>query len=441
MVARFFPSKYFWLPAGVLLASVLHNATASAQVASAGGEDPLAILSPGKAAERNLNDKPSRDYTGLPLGGWLLYPSVLAGAVYDDNLFQSSTNRVASTGVNIAPSFLADRDTGIHHTTLYANGNINLYPDISGGNTVNLITGFRQVWEAQRDLVLRVSGEYDRRTDMYNNGVVVSPLTGQALGVFASPQRYNVFTGSASALKSFDRFFVGLAGTVTGTTYDTLYTTTGPTSQSYRDDVVYAVDARFGYKLTPIIYAFSQATGNFRVFDDPIYNSEGYRVEVGLGTDRISLFRGEIYAGYQRQIYDYAPFGAPDSPVYGCKVYWYPTKAWTVSASLDETYQDSGLTTVGNLTGSAAHVTAAALNVNYVMSRWWNASIQGGYSDISYIDGGRHDHRWSAGATLNYQIMRNLDATFRYNLADVQSNVSGGSFVRNQFTLGGTYKY
>ena len=45
-----------------------------------------------------------------------------------------------------------------------------------------------------------------------------------------------------------------------------------------------------------------------------IYNSEGYRVVGGLGTDRISLFKGEIYAGYQQQLYDYTPFGSPSEP-------------------------------------------------------------------------------------------------------------------------------
>jgi hypothetical protein len=261
------------------------------------------------------------------------------------------------------------------------------------------------------------------------------------LGLQTGPQRSNVFTGSASGLKSFDRLFVGLAGTVVETTYDTLYTTGGPASESSLNNVAYSVDGRLGYKITPVIYVFSQATGNTRAFDDSIYNSQGYRIVGGLGSDRISLFQGEIYAGYQRQIYDTAQFGSLGNPVYGGKISWFPTRAWSVTASLDETFQDSGSATVGNPLGSAAYVTSALVSINYAISHSWNASVQGGHEDLSYISGGRRDHQWTTGTTLNYEILRNLNATFKYTFATIESNAPGGSFTRNQLTLGGAYKY
>lgn len=428
--------------AGLISACVIGRA--HAQVVGAPGVggytgDTLSLLSPKPMAERSLRHKPTREYNGLPIAGWMLYPSFLASASFDDNLFLSSTNRVSAVGMRLRPNIIADRDAGIHHTTVYANGDFRIFPDQSTGNTVNAQTGVDHVWEAQRDLTFRVNGEYDRRTDMFNNGFVVTPF-GNA-GTIASPQRYNQFSGSVSGLKSFDRIFVGLGATVVGTTYDTLFTTTGPVSQGFRDGVVYAVTGRLGYSITPLLYAFSESTGNFREFSSSVFNSDGYRTVAGLGADRIGLFRGEVYAGYQRQLYDSPLFASQSSPVYGGKLYWYPTRAWTVTASLDETFQDSGLTTVGNPTGSAARVTSALVNVNYAMSRSWSASVRGGYDDLAYINGGRHDNRWNAGAQLNYEILRNLNATFEYSFVSVLSNVVEGSFTRNQFTLGGTYKY
>jgi hypothetical protein len=426
----------------VALALNCFIAAASAQAIGASvADDMLGLLSPKPMAERSLNDRPSREYTGIPFEGWMLYPNFLVAATYDDNLFQTSTNRVAAAGVNLHPTFLADRDAGLHHTILYLDGDINLYPGEPTGNTVNARTGFAQVWKAERDLTFRINGEYARRSDLYNNGSVISPSTAQVLGLQTGPQRSNVFTGSASGLKSFDRLFVGLAGTVVETTYDTLYTMGGPVSESYRNNVAYSVDGRLGYKITPVIYAFSQVTGNTRVVDDSLYNSQGYRIVGGLGSDRISLFQGEIYAGYQRQIFDAAQFGSPGNPVYGGKISWFPTRAWIVSASLDETYQDASSATVGNPLGSAAYVTSALVNINYAMSRSWNASVQGGYEDLSYISGGRRDHRWTTGATLTYEILRNFNVTFKYSFATIESNAPGGSFTRNQLTLGGAYKY
>jgi hypothetical protein len=306
-----------------------------------------------------------------------------------------------------------------------------------------------------RDLVFQIGGEYDRLTDPYNNGVVTTPY-GTLGGIIASPQRYNVFGGYMLGLTSFGRFFAGLSVSSFATTYDTLSTTTGPLDQAYRNNLITTVTGRLGYSVTPLLYAYLESAGNFHNFSGDttynliapnvqsagtLYNSEGYRAVVGLGIDRIGLFKGEIYAGYQQQLYDYAPFGTPSSPVYGGKISWFPTRAVTITGALDETYQDSGLTTSDNSTGSGAFVTAATTTLRYAMAREWSASINGGYADVRYISGGRHDHRWDAGSSLNYEIARNIFATFKYTRVLVESNAEGGSFTANQFSLGGTYKY
>jgi hypothetical protein len=407
-------------------------------------DDAPSLLSPKPMTQRSLRSKPMRDYTGLPFADWLIYPSLFVGVAFDDNVFQATNYRTSEPGVRLRPNIVAVRDAGIHKTTAFAHGDIRLYPDLSTANAVDVRAGLSHRWEARRDLSFRFQGEYDRRTDMYNNGYVTTSngAATPAIGAkIASPQRYNQFIGSTAALKSFDRFFVGLGGSIVGTDYDALDTTAGSISQSYRNNVVYAATGRLGYLVTPLLYAFTEATGNFRNFDNAIYNSDGYRLVGGLGTDRISLFRGEVYAGYQRQLYDSPLFVSPSSPVIGGKVFWYPTRAWTVTASVDETFQDSGLTAVGNPTGSAARVTSALATVNYALSRSWSASVRGGHDALVYINGGRHDSRWTAGGQLNYEILRNLNATFDYSFVTVASNALGASFSRNIFSLGATYKY
>jgi hypothetical protein len=79
--------------------------------------------------------------------------------------------------------------------------------------------------------------------------------------------------------------------------------------------------------------------------------------------------------------------------------------------------------------------------VNYALSRSWSASVRGGHDALVYINGGRHDSRWTAGGQLNYEILRNLNATFDYSFVTVASNALGASFSRNIFSLGATYKY
>ncbi|TDX62149.1 hypothetical protein EDE12_11155 [Methylosinus sp. sav-2] len=402
------------------------------------------VITPNSFGVRSLRDTPTREYQGLPLGGWMLYPSLLVAGTYDDNPFQAPSDRKGAAGTHLRPSFIADRDNGLHHTTVFTIGDFRIYPDLSTANTVNVEAGFNHTWEARKDLVVSASGEYSRRTDMYNTGQVVNPFVLGGVtyrGTQASPQRYNQFIGSVGVQKSFDRLFIGLSSTARATTYDTLYTTTGALGQTYRNNLVTGVTGRLGYYATPLLFVFTEAGGNFRDFRDPTYNSEGYRFTGGIGTDRIGLIRGEIFAGYQSQFYFSGLFPSANSPVYGGKLYWYPTRAWTIEAGLDETFQDSALSTVGNTTGSAARATSANLRIGYKLARSWSATVNGQYTDIAYISGGRHDSRWNSGATLNYEILRNLNATFEYAFTRVFSNSDGAAFTRNVFTLGATYKY
>ncbi len=419
-----------------------------------GSDDLLNLLSPQPMAQRSLREKPTRDYQGMPVEGWMLFPSLFVGGVYDDNLLSQSTNREAGVGAKLRPAVIAERSSGVQHTAIFLNGDFDIYPGKPSGNIINAQAGFAHVWELQRDFVLRFGGEYDLLTDPFTNGVVTDPFG--TLGEIASPQRSNRVGGYVSGVKSFNKFFVGLSLSSYATAYDTLYTTTGSLPQSFRDNLITTATVRLGYALSPVIYAFTDVAGNQHNFSGDsvygliapgiwssgtLYNSHGYRLVAGLGTDRISLFKGEIYAGYQQQNYAYSGFGTNSSPVYGGKISWFPTRAWTLSVALDETYQDLGLQISGNTQGSAAFVTAATTSLQYAMSRQWNASISGGYSELIYVSGGRRDQRWSAGATLNYEIARNILATAGYTLMLVESNAAGGSLTRNQFALGATYKY
>jgi hypothetical protein len=137
-------------------------------------DDAPSLLSPKPMTQRSLRSKPMRDYTGLPFADWLIYPSLFVGVAFDDNVFQATNYRTSEPGVRLRPNIVAVRDAGIHKTTAFAHGDIRLYPDLSTANAVDVRAGLSHRWEARRDLSFRFQGEYDRRTDMYNNGYVTT---------------------------------------------------------------------------------------------------------------------------------------------------------------------------------------------------------------------------------------------------------------------------
>ena len=411
----------------------------SAPTSSSASDDTFSLLSPKPLASVNPLLQPSRDYRGLDFADWLFYPTFSAGAIYNDNLFLTARNHVSAIGTRLHPALIAERDAGIHKTTIYGDADARLYPDLAAANAVDARAGFSHIWEAQRDLVIKLQGQYDHKTLLTNGGLVLTP-TG-ASGTLVGLQSYNQYQTAASVQKSFDWLFVGLAGGVVKTTYDQLDTTGGKLSQNYRDSLVTTVSARGGYWISPAFYAYTEAVGNFRDYADASYNSQGYRVVGGLGSDRISLFRGEIYGGYQQQIYDKALKGSLASPVFGGKIYWYPTRDWTVRASLDETFTDSSTPTPTNPLGNPARRTSARLSLSYQLARDWSASWFGGFDHSVYLGSPRLDDSYMTGANLTYGIYRNLGVTLNYTFIRVNSNAALSSYSCNVISMGATYKY
>jgi hypothetical protein len=442
----------------VVLQPTLKPATETDELASVFSDKPI-------MARRSLRESPTRDYQGLPVEGWMLYPSLFLGGLHDSNIFQNSdqtslatstttsTRPVQGMAVNASPSILADRNRGVHRTEVFLDGDFSLYPNTPKGNRINAQAGIGHVWEAQRDLILKMGAEYDYLNNITATGYVRTPY-GQAL--IGAPQFSSIMGGFASGVKSFDKIFVGVSGSLYDTTYQSLNTSLGNLPQSYRDNLLTTGTARVGYSFSPALYSFMEGTGNLRNYSSDtvmglitpgvatpgtFYNSQGYRVVAGLGSDRISLFRGEIYGGYQAQNYLYGGFGTHSSLVYGGKLSWFPTRAWTVSLALDELFLDSSLPLYSNPLGSAAFVTQASAAVTYDISRQWNATIKGGYADYRYLSGNRRDRGLMGDFTFNYHISRGLMATANYSLNALNSTAVGGNYTRNLLKLGVTYKY
>ena len=99
---------------------------------------------------------------------------------------------------------------------------------------------------------------------------------------------------------------------------------------------------------------FGEGDGIFQRFENSVFDTNGYRVIGGLGEDDPeSLFRAEIYGGYQAQQQSTndnvsgtrehtarLPNGFPTnvgSGVFGARLTYFPTQYWTWIASVDQT--------------------------------------------------------------------------------------------------------
>jgi hypothetical protein len=275
-------------------------------------------------------------------------------------------------------------NTTNHQTTLYGVADARFFDT----NTVSATTGFSHSYEPRPDVVLNSQFNYTRQTDIFtsalnfNNGAigpVNSPTSSAPLFINpfgtspgVNPIAYNQYTLTGYATKKFgadDRGFVtvGAAGFYLAYDHSTDLSSLGPTIAPFNtshDGTNYQFSGRLGYHVAPSLYVFADGSGIFQRFNNSLFNTNGYRVTGGIGSDDPkSLLTGEIYGGYQAQheqsdqilnpigfpllgiplnsvtLGTPFPSGIPqntDSSVFGGRIYYFPTRRWALMAQVDE---------------------------------------------------------------------------------------------------------
>lgn len=401
-------------------------------------EDTVALLAPVRHDGKNPLLRPGREYRGIPIESWMLYPSIIAGVTFDDNLVWSRTNKIAAPGFRLAPEIIAVREVGGSKTTVFGSVDARLYPGVRHADTASARAGVEQIWTPTHDLTIKGKLEYDRTALAISSNFVVNNTV---LSTIASPQVDDKLKGTVAVQKTFGRMFVGLSLDAAATAYHAFETSTGWTSQSYRDSRVETATLRIGGWVTPAIYAFGEASGNARDYTSAPYGSRGYRAIAGIGSDRISLFRGEIYAGVQQQFYRNSVIGTASSPVIGGQLYWYPTRSITVRAALDQTFSDSSLPTLSNPNGYPSKATAARLSATFRPSKDFSATWRASYEYTSYLASTRRDNGWRTGIEAGYHFTHSIELLGAYEFSKVYSTDPFGGYMRNSVSLGMKYRY
>jgi hypothetical protein len=421
---------------------------------------------------------PTGEYKeGLPAGGWILFPSVFVGAVYNDNLSQSAqgTPLENAFGVRAVPRLVGTYDGGIYKTTVYGVVDGDFYHDNASSsnffdtNTLSASAGFAELYQPTRELAFNVYGNYTRERDIFNsalnfnNGAIGPAGTPQSnipiiinpFGTTPSvnPIPFNQFTGGASGTAISGPFFATLGAAAFYILYDESPDTVPAPFQTSLNGANIWVTGRLGYHVVPGFYVFGEGDGIFQRFNNSLFDTNGYRAIGGIGWDEPkSLFRGEIYGGYQAQFQEnlneavippglVVPPTDIAKPVFGGRLSYYPTPYWTLIAQVDQTLGVSTFLSPGIPAGAPSQVTTAILQTTYGIARDWSVGARGGYTRAQFFGISDLQNGWLAGASFNYQIWRNLFLTLDYQYTNVRSNVAFGNFITNMGTAGVTYKY
>jgi hypothetical protein len=435
---------------------------------------PMALAQEPPPLDVSRNSLPARSPDAVTIGGWSLYPTVRVYSLYSDNLFLSPQNPLSVTGFGMSPSLTAELSNGIHTTTLYGNIDRQVYPTDNEVNTFDRQAGFTQKYEALRDLIFSVHGDYTHKTisnalqnsiptvvaapattllpngnTLLPNGTILSP-TGQPIGQanpatapngISSVNPFDQFTGTFSVDKIFNRGILSLSGSAARTDYET---------KNFQDSNTRTFTENAGVWLGPLLYAYSNGSIATFVTDASSSSTTSYRVVGGVGTRKFGLFRGSAYLGHQGS----EGGSSAGGDVYGGKLFYYPTPEWTLSAGIDETINIASQASPTNLAltlpaltpvqiplSASTRITATSFQTDYRISPQWSASWQFGYTRIEYVDSPRRDNSWLLDANLRYDIWRNMTFAWEYRYLSILSNAPFVSATSNFGMMSAIYKY
>ena len=429
---------------------------------------------------------PSSCRSAIPVEGWLLYPSIrLYSHLFRQSFPHANGPDIKALGFGTSPSLTAQWTNGIHTTTIYANFDTEFYPTDSTINTFNREATVTQKYAPLPDLTFTVLGDYTHQTissSLTNsipnaistppatptrlpngnielpNGQIVSPsgqIVGQVNPVLANSgttlvNPYDQYTGTATVSKIFNSGILTLSSSLASTDYQSTQGT-GPTSFTSFTTKTFREGGAFW--LGPVLYAYSNGAFSMRTENASLdANSNAYRVVGGIGTRQFGEFRSSSYFGYQGS--EVQGSGTAGGDVYGGKISYYPTPAWTIIAAIDETINISSQTVVSTqaLTlptnmpeqiplSSSTRITSTSLRTQYAISPQWTAIGDFGYTRTEYIDSPQLNNAWFADVILSYDIWRNMTLTWEYQYTGIISNAANTSARRNLVTMSANYRF
>jgi hypothetical protein len=373
----------------------------------------------------------------LQVADWLVSASFGYGGTYDSNVNATATNPQTAWGAKFLPLLTAERNTGIQRTQLYLNGDIGYYPSIRRTNLDGTKAGLIHLWEIQRDLIFRIQAQVAevQAGSSFNNFLTS--------GIYATtPLNYTQIFGSSSIQKEFGLFFTAIGGSITGTKYQNTVDNFGNViNEQFQNGTVSTVNYRLGFHISPIVYTYVEPSYNWTNYQESNLDSHGYRIVGGIGSGLISLFSGEIYAGYLSQKFEDPLTGTVTSPVVGGKLSWFPTRFLTFTVSADENFGTTDSNALAFTPGTPTKITTARASGNWDASKWY--AFTAGVSDQrqNFLDSSRVDNLLAINAGIIFKLTPGFGIQLGYLHQHLYSNLPGVAYSRDMATVSGNTKF
>ncbi len=396
------------------------------------------------ARDRNISvlERPKPGYESLPLpvAGFIVTPSLSAGAGYTSNVYAQQDGGSSDEVFRTTAAFSARNDYRRGVIDLFGGVSDSRFADHGKESTTDAWVGGTAKLEIVRGSILQFGASFVRGTE--DRATLQTPDTN------AKPIRFDEARAFVGGLQEFTRLRLSEQLIVRDLSYDDSATFAGaPLVQSYRDRTLVTAIGRAEYAISPALSGFVLASANTRQFRNqgdapPILvggvtqptltrTSSGGDLQVGASFDIGGLARGEVAVGYSDQEYR-SPQILNVSGVSGRgQIEYFPTSLITLTFTGERSIEDSTLIASGGYFASSVSARA-----DYELLRQLILTAGVGYQDDAYRQIDRDDGRTVVSAGGRYLMNRAIRVNAEYQHID---QTSSGVFRFRDFTVDRIY--
>jgi hypothetical protein len=372
------------------------------------------------------------DSLGVRAGSFMIKPSVTAGAVYDSNVFATSSNPRGDIAGVVAPSLSVSSQWDRHAL------------DIAGSVRATRYREFSSL--DQTDADLRVRG----RVDLWHDAAILTNVRLGALhegvGSITSPTNaveptpYSFASADVTYWQQLSRLSMAFGVRADAYDYGSTRAQDGTViNQDSRDGHIHVAHGRLDYVLTGnfgVFTAFEANARNLRGTPTQSISSEGYRSLSGVNFGLTNLLTGEVGAGYARQRFYDPGIGVIEGPAYRAMLTWSASRLLDLHAKIEQI-----VTEAGDTTSRGVRANAYQIGADYELRRDTVLSVVGIYEQDDFYGAPRNDTVYSGQAELKRNLNRFSDIALRYRYLRRDSDTPSASYDKHEVGLNVTARY
>ncbi len=367
------------------------------------------------------------DPLGIRTGGFVFYPELYARMIGTNNIFATSDNQKADTGLEVSSTFRLQSDWNVHELEFFATGREKRWRSFASENTTEFETRVR----GRMDITSRTSVEAAIRYEQKMEGRGSVELSDAAVGPATAHE--TEFFGQLN--HRFNRLGFRLRGQVIRNRYDDVALRSGGVQENhFRDFDEQTLNLRTNYEFSPKFSLYADTQIGRRKFANRLdaggllQGSDSWLLAVGT---RIELTRNLSFlgnVGYARANPDEPSLVDLEGVVFDTSLIWSPFRYTTITltgeSELEETTQSG---TPGSMNRSVS------LSLAKEWTHRFSSTLSAQFEERDFAGIAQKDTEFTVGLVAEYMFNRSwvLDAGFEH------TEVKGGNkYSENEVHLG-----